>query len=160
MYFTKPATSFSSFAACAAPVRTCAFAGVSLRRRSTSVEGETPCFACTEIAVKLAPRRNSFCAVRTSKIANVAPPSESTSPYFAMPTIFTGKMPASTATRVWSPTEKPYLAAAFLSITTSPSRAAQRPPVRCIGLNSSSPGLMPTPNVGFPPPPMILPRLS
>ena len=160
MYFTKPATSFSSFAACAAPVRTCALAGVTARNCSTSVGDETPCFACTEMAVKLSPRRNSFCAVRTSKIANVAPPSESTSPYRAMPTIFTGKMPASTATRVRTPIAKSCLAAAFLSITTSPSRAAQRPLVRCIGLYSPSPGLIPTPKVGFPPPPMILPCLS
>ncbi len=91
--------------------------------------------------------------MRTSKTAKVAPPSESTSPYLAIPTIFTGKTPASTATRVRSPTEKAYLAAAFLSITTSPSRAAQRPLVRCIGLNCASAGSIPTPKVGLPPPP-------
>ena len=77
-----------------------------------------------------------------------------------MPTILTGKTPASTATFVLSPTEKPYLPAAFLSITTSPEAEAQRPLVRCIGLNFVARGSMPTPMVGLPPPVMILPCLS
>ena len=80
MYLTKPATSFSSFAAWSTPVRTCAVAGVIRRSFETSDVAATPCFASTEMAVKLLPSLKSFCAVGTSKTAKVAPPSESTLP--------------------------------------------------------------------------------
>ena len=52
MYLTKNAMSFSSFAACAAPVRTTVVAGTTGRRSRTSCCGETPFFASTAIAVK------------------------------------------------------------------------------------------------------------
>ena len=49
MYLTKPATSFSSFAAWSTPVRTCAVAGVIPRSCETSEEASTPGFASTEM---------------------------------------------------------------------------------------------------------------
>ena len=136
MMSTKNAMLSWSALACSAPVRTCVVEGSSGSIASSSLACETPLAAETEMASKpsLSSRR---WAVGTSKIANVAPPSESRSPYLAMPVIRKGSTGPLAATRTVSPTPNCSFPAVSLSITTSPGPEAQAPSTRLSGLNCS-----------------------
>ncbi len=72
--------SFESSAACAALSCTSRPSGTSGATASTSSAADVPSFAAIEIASNWSGFCSTFCAVGTSKIASVAPPSESTSP--------------------------------------------------------------------------------
>ena len=81
-------SAMSSELSCAssAPDLTCASAGSSGWMSETSSAGVEPSTPATEIASYWPSRSKSVCAVATSKIANVALPSDLTSPYCAIPT--------------------------------------------------------------------------
>ncbi len=92
-----------------------------------------------------------------SKIAIVAPPSESTEPNFAMPTIRYCLIGPSTEAPIVSPTAKSPCLALDESITIWCGPEAQRPSVRDIGLSLPAAGSKPKAKVGLPLEPSGLP---
>ena len=161
MYVMNLMPSFVSAAsaeAWAAPVCTSAVAGTSGSSFWTSCSGVVPSLAATEIESKWPSFAKSFCAVGTSKTANVAPPIESTDPNLAMPVISYCSTGPSAATPIVSPTPKLSFLAVLASMTTCFAPTAHVPAVRLSGENCGSLASSPTPNVGDPPlPPIFLP---
>ena len=94
---------------------------------ATSSSGVVPSAAATEIASYCPSRSKSFCAVATSKIANVAVPIDSTLPYFAIPTTSKSCFGCSVEISIDSPIPKSSRSAVPASTTTSPSPSGQRP---------------------------------
>ena len=86
-------------------------------------------------------------------MANVAPPSELTSPYFAIPTISNSWAGPSAATPIRSPTARFSSSATPSSIATSSEPDGQLPSTRLSGLKRSYSGAvsMPNANEGAPP---------
>ena len=93
---------------------------------------------------------SSVCAVGIVKTANVAPPSDSTSPNLAMPTMWNFRTGPSAATPIVCPTSKWSFFAVSGSMTTSFGAAAQRPDSSVSGLNRGCEVSTPKPNVGEP----------
>ncbi len=96
--------------------------------------------------------RRSSCAVWRSKTANVAVPSELTSPNLAIPTSSKSCAGSSVEIRTVSPTCEALSSAVPASITTSPSASAHVPSTMFSGLKRSVSGVtsMPKPKLGAP----------
>ncbi len=103
MIFTNWLTSPLSSSACSVPLRTVTSVETSSSIRSTSVAGFTPSAAAAWIASNESLRSKRRCAVGMSKTANVAVPSDSTSPYRASPTTLKASTGPSDATLTVSP---------------------------------------------------------
>ena len=114
--------------------------------------GVVPSAPATEIASNSPSRSKSVWAVATSKIANVAVPSDSTSPYFAMPTTSKSCFGWSVEIATVSPSAKSSRSAVPASSTTSPSPSGQRPSSKLSGLKTESSGdvSIPNPKLGAP----------
>ena len=86
-------------------------------------------------------------------MANVAPPSELSSPYLAIPTISNSWAGPSAATPIRSPMARLSSSATPSSIASSPEPDGQRPSTRLSGLKRSYSGAvsMPNANDGAPP---------
>ncbi len=144
----------SSFCSCAssAPVRTFVAGGRIGSISRISCSGVVPGLPATEIASNSPFRPRSSCAVAMSKMLKVAEPSESTFPYWAIPTSLNGRLGWSVAISTVSPTAYPSLSAVPASITTSSGAVGQRPSSRFSGLNREYSGLvsMPNPRLGAP----------
>ena len=149
MKVMKPLIDFLSCAACSSAVFTSAESGTIVRSSPASSSCVTPCFAATEIDVKPW-MRSSCCACGIVKTAKVAPPSDSTSPYFATPTTVNACTGPFAATPILSPIRKCSLRAVSGSITTSPGPAAQRPDSSVSGLKRGCEVSTPIPKVGAP----------
>jgi hypothetical protein len=153
MMFVNVVTSAESSLACSVPDRTVTDVPSSLRMRATSSSGATPscAAACTESSSPSLSR--SAWAVGTSKMANVAPPSELTSPYLAIPTISYSRAGPRAATPIRSPTARFSSSATPSSIATSLAPDGQLPSTRLSGLNRSYSAAvsMPNANDGAPP---------
>ena len=150
MNLTNSATPAASSSACCSPVCTSAVSGRCGAIALTSACSGTPSAACTAITSK--PSLPSIdWAVSTSQIASVAPPIESTPPTLAMPVSVNERVGPLAPTRTVSPTAKSWPDAVALSITTSFGPDAHAPSTSSNGLNRSSVGLRPRPNVGLSP---------
>ncbi len=114
--------------------------------------GVDPSVPATEIASNCPSRSKSAWAVATSKIANVAVPSDLTSPYWAMPTTSKSCLGCRVEIATVSPSAKSSRSAVPASSTTSPSPSGQRPSSRLSGLKTESSGdvSIPNPKLGAP----------
>ena len=137
MIVVKVAISPEASSASSTPVRTVTSSPSSASIRLASSAGETPSSAAAWIASSCPCLSSSACAVGTSKIAKVAPPSELSSPYFATPTIRYCVAGPSAATPMRSPRAKSSSSARPSSITTSSPPDGQRPSTRLSGLKRS-----------------------
>ena len=147
-------SAMSSELSCAssAPDLTCASAGSSGWMSEISSAGVEPSTPATEIASYWPSRSKSVCAVATSKIANVALPSDLTSPYCAIPTTSKSCFGFSVEIAIVSPSAKSSRSAVPASTTTSRSFSGQRPSSRLSGLKTSYSGEVsrPKPKLGAP----------
>ena len=153
MIVVNIATSSESSLACSAPDRTVTESPSSRRRLATSSSGATPSSADACTASSSPSLSRSVWAVGTSKMANVAPPSELRSPYLAIPTISYSRAGPRAATPTRSPTASPSSSATPSSIASSLAPLGQRPPTRLSGLKRSYSGAVSMPNAkdGAPP---------
>ncbi len=153
MMLVNVATSSESSLACSVPDRTVTDVPSSSRMRATSSSGATPSCAAACTASSLPSLSRSAWAVGTSKMANVAPPSELRSPYLATPTISYSRAGPRAATPTRSPTARFSSSATPSSIATSSAPDGQRPSTRLSGLKRSCSGAvsMPNANEGAPP---------
>ena len=121
--------------------------------RVTSSSGSTPSCAAACTASSSPSLSRSAWAVGMSKMAKVAPPSELTSPYFAIPTISNSWAGPSAATPIRSPMPRFSSSATPSSIASSSEPDGQRPSTRLSGLKRSYSGAvsMPNANEGAPP---------
>ena len=126
MIVVNVATSSESSVACSVPDRTVTDAPSSSRMPATSSSGVTPSSAAACTASSSPSLSSSAWAVGMSKIANVAPPSELSSPYLAMPTISYCWAGPSAATPIRSPSARFSSSATASSIATSLAPDGQR----------------------------------
>ena len=121
--------------------------------RATSSSGATPSSAAACTASSSPSLSRSVWAVGMSKMANVAPPSELTSPYRAIPTISNSWAGPRAATPIRSPMARLSSSATPSSIASSPEPDGQRPSTRLSGLKRSYSGAvsMPKAKEGAPP---------
>ena len=152
--------SFESDAACCCPVRICAEGGRSGWISAARREGEIPGRDATKIESNWPRLSSSACAVATSKMAIVAPPSELTLPNRAIPLIVNLRVGPWAATPIRSPTRKPCASAVPLSITSSAGPLAHRPSVSFIGLKRAACASNPKAKLGAPPMLIVLPWRS
>ena len=103
MIVVNVATSSESSLACSVPDRTVTDVPSSSRMRVTSSSGATPSSAAACTASSSPSLSRSAWAVGMSKMANVAPPSELSSPYRAIPTISNSWAGPRAATPIRSP---------------------------------------------------------
>ncbi len=97
-------TSLSASLDSCCPVWTFVCGGRIGRIAETSLDGETPAFAATEIASSLPRLSKSACAVGTVNAAKVVLPSDLTDPYWAIPVIVKRWSGPRAATATPSPT--------------------------------------------------------
>ena len=121
--------------------------------RVTSSSGVTPSSAAACTASSSPSFSRSAWAVGMSKMANVAPPSELSSPYRAIPTISNSCAGPRAATPIRSPRARLSSSATPSSIASSSEPDGQRPSTRLSGLKRSYSGAvsMPNANEGAPP---------
>ncbi len=156
MMLVNVATSSESSLACSAPDRTVTDVPSSSRMLATSSAGATPSCAatCTESSSPSLSR--SAWAVGMSKMANVAPPSELTSPYLAMPTISYSWAGPRAATPIRSPMARFSSSATPSSIATSSAPDGQLPSTRLSGLKRSYSLAVSRPNANEGAPPVSI----
>jgi hypothetical protein len=152
MKVTKPRSPLKSNGSASFAVRT--VVGVPANAAATDARapaGVTLVFAANAIVSTSPCLWNSRCAVRRSKAAIVAAPSESTFPHLARPTIVYRRSAPVATTPTESPIRRCSRLAVPASIVTSRGPAAQRPEPSVSGFTRSAPlasPSMPTPKFG------------
>ena len=153
MIVVKVAISLDCSSACSTPVRTVTSLPSSAWIRCASSSGVVPSAAAAWTASSWPSLSSSSCAVGTSKMANVALPSELSSPYLATPTIRNPAPGRARRRRCGRRAARSSSSATPSSTATSSPPLGQRPSTRLSGLKRAYSGAvsMPNANEGEPP---------